>query len=235
MSSFARVSEIAVPDLIDTVTVKQVPLYDSSNVQLKSPSAEKEEKLFSDPRLRYDHKVVSRESFMERFLDWVAELLFGKASSDTVSSARSILIWTFVIVALVIVGLLFFRSDVVGLTRSRSKSTVFNFTDVTEDLSSINFDTEITKATNDNNYRLAIRWHYLKLLYMLDVKQLMVFAPYKTNIDYSNELKGKAVYAEFIRLSRVYDYIWYGKFKITSENYNEYAQEFKTFEKQVNV
>lgn len=216
-------------------SAKQIPLFDSSNIRLKTPSAEKEEKVFSDPRLRYEHKAVAQHNFMARFLDWLAETLFGKASSDTIASARTILIWAFIIVALLIVAWLLFRSDIVGLTRSKSRSTVFNFTDVTEDLGSINFDNEINKATSGNDYRLAIRWHYLKLLYLLDQKQLIVFAPYKTNIDYSNELRGKTVHAEFIRLSRVYDYIWYGQFKITSENYNGYAQEFKTFETQVNV
>ena len=164
---------------------------------------------------------------MERFLEWLAEKLFGKAGYDNVSAARIIIVWTIVIISLGIITWLLSRSELISLTRAKSKTTSFNFTDITEDLDTINFDKQIKEAVGALNYRLATRWHYLKLLYVYDKKQLIIFAPFKTNIDYSNELRNnEEQQKQFLKLSRIYEYVWYGQFTLNEENYRNYEQEF---------
>jgi hypothetical protein len=208
---------------------------DSASIQKISPDTLKENALFSDPNLHYKTKTMEGKGFFEKLLDWLAEKLFGKAGYDSVDAARSIIIWTVIIVCVLIVIWLLWRSELVSLIRAKPKSTSFNFSDITEELSSINFEERIKTALAAGDLRLAIRWHYLKLLYVLDLKKLISFAPYKTNIDYGNELRSQNYQGEFKLLSRLYDYVWYGKFPVTHKEYTAREEEFRNFEKKINV
>jgi preprotein translocase subunit SecG len=190
---------------------------------------------------------TSYQNFMDRFLEWLANLFFDKAGPENILAARKIFIWTIVIVSVIIIVLLFFRSEVGGLVRPKTMSTAFSFSDVTEDISGIDFGRRISEALAANDYRLAVRWHYLKILFILDKNRIITFSPFKTNIDYGNEIrnsesnsattevKGRNLYGTFRELSRVYEFVWYGKFDIDNNDYGQYAENFSRFEKQVNV
>ncbi|MBA3663350.1 MAG: hypothetical protein H0W61_03965 [Bacteroidetes bacterium] len=210
-------------------------LSDTSEIKTIRPSKEKEKQIFSDPKLSYKKDIVAKKGMFERLLEWLAEKLFGKAGYDNISTARSIIIWTIVVLSVGIIIWLLSRSELVSLIKPKAKATSFNFTDVTEDLDSINFDQKISDAVKTGDYRLAIRWHYLKTLYIFDKRELITFAPFKTNIDYGNELKGGNDHKDFVKLSRIYDYVWYGQFNLNEANYNNNAREFETVINKINV
>jgi hypothetical protein len=113
--------------------------------------------------------------------------------------------------------------------------TTFNFSEITEDLSSINFDRMIEEAVKNDDYRTAIRWNYLKCLYLLEKGGHLVFQPAKTNIDYRNDLKRSPFLNEFMSVSRIYDYVWYGKFTVDRSKYDDLKKEFTGFESHLNV
>jgi hypothetical protein len=62
-----------------------------------------------------------------------------------------------------------------------------------------------------------------------------VFEPSKTNIDYKNDLRKTPFQNDFIALSRIYEYVWYGKFEIDLKKYDDFNNEFKRFDAQLNV
>ncbi|MCE3227007.1 MAG: hypothetical protein K0S32_1558 [Bacteroidetes bacterium] len=200
------------------------------------PSDAAEKKLQEDSKLQYNHKVgVTGKGFFQKLLEWLSEKFFDNVEYDSIDITRRIIIWTLIIISVVIVIWLLLKSDMVGLIRPKAKAASFNFSDVTEDLDSINFNQRINDALTNNDYRLALRWQYLKVLYLLDKKQLIVFAPFKTNIDYKNELKNKNLQEKFMSLSRTYEYVWYGQFAFNSTLYNNSAAEFESIEKEINV
>lgn len=208
---------------------------DSAEIKKYAPSKEAEEKVFSDPKLKYDHKVVAAKGIFDKLLEWLSKKLFGNASYDNISSARSIIIWTIVVIAVIVIIWLLSKSEMGSLIRPKPKATAFSFSDITEDLDTINFDTKIKEAASNGDYRLAIRWHYLKMLFLLDKKGLISFAPFKTNIDYTNELKNKKFTEGFVKFSRIYEYVWYGQFTLNEITYKGNASDFETFEKEINV
>ncbi|MGZ3900124.1 MAG: hypothetical protein ACXVNQ_07100 [Bacteroidia bacterium] len=209
---------------------------DTAEIKTLRPSKEKEREIFSDSKLNYKKDIIAKKGIFERFLEWLAEKLFGKAGYDNISTARTIIIWTIVIISLGIIIWLLSRSELISLTRTKAKSTSFNFTDITEDLDTINFNQKIKDALSGQDYRLAIRWHYLKMLYIYDKKRLIVFAPFKTNIDYGNELRGKEEqHKEFLKLSRIYEYVWYGQFTLHEESYSSNALEIESAIKKLDV
>jgi hypothetical protein len=209
--------------------------FDTTEVKTIRPSASTEQKLFADSKLKYNHKVATQKGLFQRFLEWLTEKLFDNVGYDNISVTRDIIIWSIIIISAIIVIWLLMKSDMVSLIRPKAKTAAFNFSDVTEDLDTINFNHRIAEAYEKADYRLAIRWHYLKVLYLLDKKQLISFSPYKTNIDYKNELKDKKLQEKFMRLSRTYEYVWYGQFAMNINLYNKNASEFEAVEKEINV
>ena len=60
------------------------------------------------------------------------------------------------------------------------------------------------------NYRLALRWCFLKSLQWLNKQDKITWQPAKTNIDYQQELNDKTLKDGFTGLSNVFEYVWYG-------------------------
>jgi hypothetical protein len=240
-----EIARIFSEDMEENFQPTNIPLYDSSALILIEPSKVKEESVFADSKLQYETKGVDGKNVLLRLLEWLAELLFGNHSSESTSAMRRIIIWTIVIIASAVVIWLLSKSQLVSLVRPKSKATAFNFTDITEDLSAVNFEKKINDALLAGDYRLAVRWHYLKTLFLLDKKGLITFAPFKTNIDYYyelskhktkiNGLKETNLNTAFIKLSRIYEYVWYGQFILKEPDYNNNAADFTNFEKQISV
>ena len=231
---FVKVSFATLPINI-LVDVSQKAQIDSGKIETISPSKQKEDNLFADSKLKYKQTVIAQRGMFERFLEWLAEKLFGNAGFDNVITARQIIMWSIFIGAIALLIWLLSKSEFVSLIKPKPKATAFNFMDIVGDLDKINFEDQIKVAIAAGDYRLATRWNYLKILFLLDKNKLIVFASYKTNIDYKYELKSKKHQATFVRLSYIYEYVWYGKFVIGSNDYKEKEIEFNNFEKELSV
>lgn len=84
----------------------------------------------------------------------------------------------------------------------------------------------IAEARENKNYRLAIRYCYLLLLKQLTDKNLIHYQFQKTNQAYLLELKSTELFHHFEHLTQVYDFIWYGDFVPTENQYQTVADEF---------
>ena len=91
------------------------------------------------------------------------------------------------------------------------------------------FDTLLTNAINNGNYRLATRFHYLSLLKKLSQKELIKYDKDKTNTEYQFELKNKELRAKFSYLAYIYDYVWYGEFPVDQLKFGVIENKYKSF------
>lgn len=92
-----------------------------------------------------------------------------------------------------------------------------------------NFNKKIHSAIEAKNYRLATRYYYLQTLKNLTNKKIIQFHIEKTNLDYQFEIKNRAQRDGFKSLSRLYDYIWYGKFPIDELDFKKIQAQFNDF------
>lgn len=219
----------------DPLAPVQPSLRDSSRITLKRPDAQAERSVFEDRKLNYERHENVKAPDSKSLLEWLANKLFSQANYSNLAKARQIIIWTVVIVALLIATWLLLRSDLTRLTRKTPAYSTFKYTDISEDLHSIDYGKQISTALSDKDYRQAIRWHYLELLYWLDKKELIQFVPHKTGMDYRYELSGKSQQGAFTALNRIYDYIWYGEFVIDEADYLSNAEAFSNFKQQLHV
>lgn len=104
-------------------------------------------------------------------------------------------------------------------------------TEETEDIFSIKYHDGILKAVNEGNFRLATRLHYLQLLKELSERNIIHYKQDLTNFDYLMQLYSTGYYKDFFRLTRNYEFAWYGKLDPGKEGYNIIRREFDEFSK----
>jgi hypothetical protein len=105
--------------------------------------------------------------------------------------------------------------------------------EIPEDIFAINYQKEIDKAAGAGNYRLAVRLMFLRLLKTLAEKNVIAYKQDRTNFDYLLQLHATRYYNDFFRITRNYEYSWYGKFEISSNAYTVIKSDFENLAKQI--
>lgn len=101
------------------------------------------------------------------------------------------------------------------------------------DIYHIDYDSEIANAVHQQNYRLAIRLHYLQLLKNLSQQNIIQYHSGSTNADYIQQLATTHYYKDFFRLTRHFEYSWYGQMNISNKVYAAVQHDFETFKQQL--
>ncbi len=102
-----------------------------------------------------------------------------------------------------------------------------------ENIFDINYQKDIQKAINSENYRLAIRLMFLQLLKNLSQKNIIQYKQERTNFEYLTQLSSGLYYNDFFRLTRNYEYTWYGKFDINKEAFGVIKSDFENFDRKI--
>jgi hypothetical protein len=103
-----------------------------------------------------------------------------------------------------------------------------------EDIFAINYQQEIDRAARQENYRLAIRLMFLRLLKNLSERNIIQYDQVKTNLDYLSQLQPTRYYKDFFRITRNYEYSWYGHFEINEQAYRIIRKDFDNFDRYLN-
>ena len=82
-----------------------------------------------------------------------------------------------------------------------------------------NLDEKIKKAIADKDHRKAVRYLYFKTLRQLDQRGWIRYHAQATNYDYITQISSYPVAGDFKFLTQVYDYVWYGGFELTEEQF----------------
>jgi hypothetical protein len=85
----------------------------------------------------------------------------------------------------------------------------------------------IDEAVTAENYRLAVRYQYLLILQQLSQAGYIDYQFPKTDEEYLAEIEKEPLKNQFKKITRIYDFIWYGSFEVTRENYPQAEKEFK--------
>ena len=95
------------------------------------------------------------------------------------------------------------------------------------------YDSLISGAEINNDFNLATRYLFLKVIKALSDKEIIHFLPDKTNREYVKEMERHSLAKEFSSLTRSYEYVWYGKFLIEKNKYEVLKEQFIQFIKKV--
>lgn len=98
-----------------------------------------------------------------------------------------------------------------------------------ENIKTENFIELIKKYENEVNFQQSIRLYYLWLLKILSEENHIKWHIEKTNSDYIREIKNKELKSDFQQLSYLYNYVWYGKFSVNIQQYNQIKKKFEKY------
>src|SRR5579875_1299528 len=146
------------------------------------------------------------------------------------------LFWIFLIGIFLALIIWFLSTSNISLFRKSSKKIEQAQTEeelTTENIFELNYEQEIKKAIAAQNYRLAVRLFYLRTLKELSERNLINYTHEKTNSDYLFQLSGTNYYKDFFRLTRSFDYTWYGKFPLSPEQFEQMQNDFQKFKQQL--
>ncbi len=139
-----------------------------------------------------------------------------------------VLLWV-IIIGVFAAGLMWWLAGSnVGLFRKKNVNMASGEEtgDMPEDIFAINYQKEIDKAATAGNFRLAVRLLYLRLLKNLSDKNIIGYKQDKTNFDYLLQLHPTPYYDKFFRLTRHYEYSWYGHFEVSNDAYSKIKHAF---------
>ncbi len=169
--------------------------------------------------------------YLYKFFYEIIKFIFGsKAAGEIITGFIKAMPYILLVVLIYLVFRYFLGIDLIRIRKR--KNVLMPKVDLSEDeriIQEENLDELITKALKNKDYRLAVRYNYLKVLKKLMEDDLIKWRADKTNRDYLKELKNSPLADAFKHLTFLYDYIWYGKFPATEEELNQTQNLVKNF------
>lgn len=175
---------------------------------------------------------------------WYADYDFKKTRLPESSSRVPVIQqkWFEVLLWIIIIGgfsffiMWYLAGSNIGLFRKKHKYIDTADEDAgTEDIFRINYGKEIENAIMNGNHRLAVRLMYLQLLKKLSEKNVIRYKQESTNYDYLLQLQSSDFYLDFFRVTRNYEYSWYGLFDIDAVAFGIIKNDFKNFAQKLDV
>ena len=100
---------------------------------------------------------------------------------------------------------------------------------------SVDLDEEIRLQVEKQQYRLAIRLLYLKVISTLRSKEYIHFSKEKTNFDYFHDLTNTDLKSRFFAITSIYNHVWYGDVEIAEDQFLRFEKSFQSLYTAIDV
>lgn len=174
-----------------------------------------------------EEKKVEVKNESSPFWKWLAKILK--------SEITKVLAWIIIIGTLLFIIIAFLRSNGIGFFSPSAKKikTAVEANEATDNIFEIDFDKAIANSISAENYRLATRFLFLRMLKELANKNIIEYAPDKTNFDYLFALSGTTLHKDFLTATHNYEYVWYGDIAVTKQQFETIQQQFNKLYQQL--
>lgn len=206
--------------LTDTSSVERV--YFKENLKEK----------YDDKSFIYE-ELSQMKSAWERFKEWFSEWLNSVFDVQDSRTAMSILDYTINTIAVILILLVIYlivkallNKEGTWIFGSKSDANLIRYDEIEKNLHLVDFEKLIKNSIKSGEHRLSIRYYYLFLLKKMSEKGIIEWDVEKTNSDYIYEIKSADLKANFEYLSYLYNYIWYGEFDVTPQEFEKAKKAF---------
>ncbi len=221
------------PNYYDAIPVSQwVPIKDSVGVQQSFSHLKSR---YRSPEFNYNENRADRMSWLDRVLrkvgDFIKQLIppinwdLQRAMYYVFIGAGALLV-IFILYKLILSGKNPGFKEVKELDEEPTEW-------IEKKLMETDLKGYLHQALKNQNYTLAVRYLHLINLKKLATKGHITWHYQKTNHEFLNELSNHQLRPPFARTIRVYEYIWYGHFVITSNDFENYQQLFHSFNQEI--
>ena len=203
-------------------------------INVRKPSATELESYRSQREFSYSKDLQPVENLWQKFWRWIAIKIGELLSKTSYDYFWRPLFYIFLIATIVFVVLKLFGVELRMFIKPDPVTVDVPYQLADENIYELNLDELSYQAAQQKNYRLAVRYHYLKVLKQLNDKGYIEWRTGKTNRTYATELSKGNFYRVFIMLTLQFEYIWYGEFNIDLVAFEKVKAGFITFEKEIN-
>ena len=214
----------------DTLVVKN----DKSSIVQKKIEAKNLEHYKSDADFNYKEEISTEPSFLERVFNWLGrqlkrllEWIVGvKYAKDIFATVLTALPYIIAGIVLLLLLKFFLKVNSNSIVTTFKNTPIVSITEEEELIKTKDISKLIEKAIQQKNYRLAVRYYYIHILKQLAQQQFISWEQQKTNDDYSKEISEETIQSSFIKLTRLYDFVWYGNFAINEIEFTKIEIDF---------
>lgn len=175
------------------------------------------------PDFAYMDLSVRPPSIWERLQWWFASLISKLFMNPNTPWLSNLLFYTLLIVVLGAAIFYIVRLRYGGGVMGERKHVGYGDSSLHIEGGGIDYDRVIKEALQSDNYKLAIRYVYLKTLTILAQRELIRLKDWKSPLDYNRELSEELV-PVYYELSQLFEYVWYGDFDATHGDYEKGSQ-----------
>ena len=197
----------------DEAILRSVP--DTTVARMKK---EKEFAYANDPAYWVKEKVVYRKGFWDYVFEFFESSLVRVIFYVLVAGLVIFVLYRIIVV-----------NELLIFYTPKKQKKIFEETESSE-LDPRMIDQKIDEAIQQQKYHTAVRYLYLKTLYLLNDKNLIQFHTQATNNEYLAQMNQHKQLKEFRFLTQVYEYVWYGKFEISEHQFSIVHHSFKNFQ-----
>jgi len=172
------------------------------------------DKYKNDPEFDYDGGPEEADDWITKIKNWINHQLIRLSSSKVYSILLDYLYYGLMIIALILIIRGLIKADRRGLLFGKINTNEIKMIESEEDISQINFDELIAAAAERKDYKLAVRYLFLKSLKLLSEKELIELRNNKTNYQYLSEIKNNRISSAFQIATSRFEWIWYGDFPV---------------------
>jgi hypothetical protein len=90
-------------------------------------------------------------------------------------------------------------------------------------------DAKITEAVGQHDFRMGVRYLFLKALRLLSDEELIRFHVQSTNREYAEQLSGHPLEKDFGFLAYAYEHVWYGDRPLSEPQFERVMGRFQDF------
>lgn len=209
---------------------------DTSQVLEARSFDEELSKKYSGEEFDYSSTDGEAQNLMSRFLLWISDLLkdtFGFDINPAFFKILEIIIYIAMGILAIYLLVKFFIGENLSSLFSKKATALIDINLSEEHIENVDLDKRIKEALAQKDYRLAVRYHYLRVLKNLSMKNIISWEYEKTNADYQNEITVKELKPLFQEVSYLYDYIWYGEQDIDEIGFKAAQARFATLKNSI--
>ncbi len=205
---------------------------DSSAIEIRKFDQTALEKYRSQPEFEYETVATEQLDFFSLVMHYLGKLFRQLFSSEQEVTIYRVLAYGLMIVSVLLIILNLLGIDIRRLFATESQA-IMPHSIAEENIREMNLDELIAQAFNAGQWRLGIRYQYLKALRLLTDKELIRWQPGKTNMDYYYELKGENARHAFLEVTSAFENAWYGNAEVTEADYLQTKGHFESFYGQI--
>ena len=199
--------------------------YDKSEIDVRNINDNDLQNYKNNKDFDYRKEITTPENYFAKILNKIINFFFGNGNLFG-KIIKYIIIALFFI--FIIIKLLGFKANSL-FYKNKSIENIIPIEENIDNIKDLDIDKIINNAIKNKDYKKAIRYLFIKTLKQLSSKEIINWQINKTNRDYYYEISDKNIKEQFIKLSQIFTYVWYGDFKINEEKFTELKQYFSNF------